>query len=74
MAELRRLATHCDFGNYLEQDLRDRLICGINHENSQKHLLSKANLALVKAIEIARNMEVVEAQATQLKKPIVHQS
>ena len=35
VAELRRLATHCEFGGYLEQALRDRLVCGIRHENTQ---------------------------------------
>ena len=67
VAELRRLATHCDFGNYLEEALRDCLICGIRHENTQKRLLSEANLTLSKAIEITCNIEVMETQATQLK-------
>jgi len=35
VAELRRLTTHCDFGEYLDQALRDRLVCGIRHENTQ---------------------------------------
>ena len=35
IAELRRLATHCEFGEYLDQALRDRLVCGIHHENTQ---------------------------------------
>ena len=28
LAELRRLAARCAFGNYLEEALRDRLVCG----------------------------------------------
>jgi len=43
-AELRRLATHCDFGEYLDQALRDRLVCGLRSEATQKHLLSKSDL------------------------------
>jgi len=27
LAELRCLATHCDFGDYLDQALRDCLVC-----------------------------------------------
>ena len=27
VAELRKLATHCRFGGYLEEALRDRLVC-----------------------------------------------
>ena len=34
-AELRCLATHCDFGDYLNQALMDRLVCGIRSENIQ---------------------------------------
>ena len=40
IAELRRLATNCEFREYLEQTLRDRLVCGLNHEPTQKRLLS----------------------------------
>ena len=53
VAELRRLVTHCEFGDYLEQALRDRLVCGIRHENTQKRLLSESDLSLTKAIEMA---------------------
>ena len=67
VAELRRLATNCEFGDYLEQALRDRFACGIRHENTQKRLLTEANLTLTKAIETARNIEVAEVQASQLK-------
>lgn len=67
VAELRRLATHCDFGNYLEQALRDRLVCGIRHENTQKRLLSEADLSLTRAIDIARSIEATEMQTSQLK-------
>ena len=67
MAELRRLATHCDFGDYLEQALRDRLVCGIRHENTQKRLLSEADLSLSRAIDIARSIEATEMQTSQFK-------
>lgn len=29
MAELRRLTTHCQFITYLDEALRDRLVCGL---------------------------------------------
>ena len=44
MAELRRLSAHCDFESYLEQALRDRLVCGIRNENIQRRLLAEARL------------------------------
>ena len=67
VTELRRLATHCNFGGYLDQVLRDRLVCGIHHEITQKGLLSEANLTLKKAIEVACNIKAAEAQTSQLK-------
>jgi len=39
VAELRKLFTSCQFGNYLEQALRDRFVCGYKSENAQKKLL-----------------------------------
>jgi len=29
LAELRRLAKYCNFGNYLDTALRDQLVCGL---------------------------------------------
>ena len=29
MAELRMLTTHCEFGAFLDEALRDRLVCGL---------------------------------------------
>ena len=67
VTKLRRLATHCNFGGYLEKAMRDRLVCGICHENNQNCLLSEANLTLKKTIEVACNVEAAEAQTSQLK-------
>ena len=35
LAELRRRAATCNFGEYLQEVLRDRLVCGIQHEGTQ---------------------------------------
>ena len=35
LAELRRLATHCSFGEFLNDVLRDRLVCGLCSESIQ---------------------------------------
>ena len=60
LAELRRLSTHCSFGDYLEQALRDRIVCGIRSENIQKRLLAEAELTLKRVVEIAVGMEAAE--------------
>ena len=46
VAELRRLATNCKFGTHLEEALRDRFVCGLNNEATQKRLLIENDLTL----------------------------
>ena len=66
-AELRRLAIHCEFQEYLDQALRDRLVCGLKSEATQKRLLSEPNLTPKRAIEVAQSMEAAERNTQQLK-------
>ena len=67
LAELRRLATHCEFTNYLNEALRDRLICGLKSENIQKRLLAENNLDLKSALEMAQDMEAANRNAQILQ-------
>ena len=53
LAEFRRLAAGCTFGDHLEEALRDRLVCGLHSESIQKRLLSEADLTLAKAVDLA---------------------
>ena len=69
VAELRRLATTCDFGEYLDQALRDRLVCGLRSEATQKSLLSEADLDLARAVKVAQSMEAAHKNAQTLKGP-----
>ena len=67
MAELRRLTTHCEFGDYLDEALRDRLVCGLHTKANQRKLLSEAKLTLKRALELAQGMEAAERTAKSLK-------
>lgn len=67
MAELRRLTTHCQFGAYLDEALRDRLVCGLRNEGIQKKLLTEADLTLARALELSLGMEAAEKNARSLK-------
>lgn len=60
MAELRCLSTHCKFEGFLDEALRDRLVCGLRNEAIQKKLLTEADLTLTKAVELAVRMEATE--------------
>ncbi|KAI7813566.1 hypothetical protein IRJ41_020631 [Triplophysa rosa] len=57
MAELRRLSEHCQFGAGLTDALRDRLVCGMHNESTQKRLLTEKDLTLERALNIAVSME-----------------
>ena len=67
VAQLRRLATHCQFGEHLNEALRDRFVCGLKSEVMQKRLLSEVDLTLKCAIEIAQGIEAAEQHTQQLK-------
>ena len=67
LAELRRLATHCEFNNYLNEVIRDHLVCGLKSENIQKRLLAEDNLDLKRALEMAQSMEVANRNAQILQ-------
>ena len=70
MAELRRLAKTCNFGQYLETALRDQFVCGLLDEKCQRELLSIQDLTAEIAIRRATAAEVVSKE-TQAMREIV---
>ena len=64
---LRHLAIHCEFGNSLNDMLKDRLICGINDARIQRRLLAEANVDFQRALEIAQAMETADRDAQHLQ-------
>ena len=60
ITELKRLTEYCEFGDRLDEMMRDRLVCGINEERWQKRLLAEPNLTYKKAIDIAQALETAE--------------
>ena len=67
VVELRCLATHCEFGDYLDQALRDKLVNGIRSENIQKCLLIEAGFTLTRAVELAQGMEAAHLNTQFMK-------
>ena len=55
MAKHRHLSTHCNIGDFLNQAIRDRLVCGLRNENLRKCVLSDDNLTLKRALEMLRD-------------------
>ena len=67
-AELRRLATTCSFTEaVLDETLRDRFVCGIRSEATQRRLLTEKTLTLKSALEIALSMESADKTAKSMK-------
>lgn len=56
------------FGDTLEAMLRDRLVCGINEEGTQKRLLSETKLTYERALEIAKDQETAADSLVTISK------
>ena len=67
VAELWKLAEYCKFQATLDDMLRDRLVCGVTDWHLQYHLLTKPELTLKDAVNIAIAHETVEKGAQQLQ-------
>ena len=65
VAELKKLATHCNFGANLNEALRDRLVCGLQNMQIQRRLLSEAKLKYSKAFQGVA-MEAAVRDASEL--------
>ena len=67
VAQLRQLSEHCQFGDTLSDMLRDRIVCGINDQRIQRHLLAESDLTLAKAMELSLAMESADKDADTVK-------
>ena len=69
VAELRRLATHCEFGGYLHEALRDRLVYGDKSRAIQNRMLIEKDLTFQRAVEIAQSLESAAENVRKLQSP-----
>ena len=67
IAKLRKLSKHCNFREFLDQALRNRLVCGLTSEAMQKRLLAEKDVTLAKAQGIAVGMEAAGKQTNELQ-------
>ena len=66
VAELRKIAEHCDFGAVLSDMLRDRLVCGTNVVALQRRLLWEPALTFEKALDTALAAEAADRDSKRL--------
>ena len=51
----------------MDEALRDRFVCGLRSEATQKQLLTESELTFTRAVEIAKGMEKVDKKSRQFK-------
>ncbi len=67
LTDLRRLSIRCEFGDFLDQALRDRFVCGVTSTAIQKRLLAEDGLTSARALEMAQGIEAAESNSKELK-------
>ena len=67
VACLRKLCEYCQFGESLNDMIRDRLVCGVNEDIIQQRLLSEATLTLDTALKLATSHEQASKNLESLK-------
>lgn len=63
VAELKKMSKSCEFGQWLEESLRDQLVCGINSDTIRQRLFAEDKLDFGKAYKLAVSMEAAEKDA-----------
>ncbi len=59
VAALWKLAEHCNYGDSLNEMIRDRLVCGVEQDVIQTHLLAERDLTFEKALENAKTVDSI---------------
>ncbi|XP_046391558.1 uncharacterized protein K02A2.6-like [Ischnura elegans] len=70
IVELRRLASTCEFKTFLDEALRDRLICGLSSELVQRRLIMEPQLTFERACSLGQELVQAESQAALLRPAI----
>ncbi|XP_077554845.1 uncharacterized protein LOC144169516 [Haemaphysalis longicornis] len=67
IVELKHLARKCDFGEFLNDALRDRLVAGVRNEDTQRALFAEENLKFDNACKIALGRELAARGSALMK-------
>ncbi|XP_052740894.1 uncharacterized protein K02A2.6-like [Bicyclus anynana] len=69
VAILKCLSKTCEFGNWLEESLRDQFVCGITSETIRQRLFAEEKLDFGKAYGLAMSLEAAEKNAAIVEAP-----
>lgn len=64
---LKKLVCACEFGQFLNDALRDQFVCGLSGEGYHKRLLSEKDLTFKKASDIALALELAYKDTKELR-------
>ncbi|XP_073949861.1 uncharacterized protein [Choristoneura fumiferana] len=67
VADLKKLSRFCDFGSWLDESIRDQLVCGLYNESIRLRLFSEQDLKMKKACALAVAMEAAEINAAAVE-------
>ena len=74
VAELRKIAEHCNFGSYLHRALRDRLLTGCNDSAMQREMLKlpSSTFTLQKAVQVCEACESTSRNLKEIQNAVNH--
>ena len=70
VAQLRQLTQYCEFGDSLEEMLRDCLVCRIADVRMQRALLAEPQLTFMKTLQMIQTMETADRDSRELQAQI----
>ena len=56
----------CEFGNFIDEALCDKFVCGLTDEAIQRRLLAEADMTLTKAQTLAQAMETAKKNLKEI--------
>ena len=68
VAPLKKMSQNCEFGQFLQDALRDRFVCGLRNDHIQKRLLSEDKHTFEKALNLSVAMETAAKDTQELSK------
>ena len=65
IAAIKKLARTCDYGDKLNENLRDRFVIGLSNKTTQERLLTEQDLTFDKAVNFALSREAALRETTK---------
>lgn len=72
ISEWKRLAWYCEFGAFLNDAIRDRLVAGLRNQQTQRSLFAIEDLTFDNACKLALHMELAAKHTAPLHAPDAH--